>query len=61
MVLSAIDMKELFFTLLPDKGAPRLFQGETRKNSPVRLVLHGYGDHHPAPRDGQMKGEKGSG
>ena len=31
MVLSAIDMKELFFTLLPDKGAPGLFREKLAK------------------------------
>jgi phytoene dehydrogenase-like protein len=31
MVLSAIDMKELFFTLLPEKVAPRLFQEKLAK------------------------------
>jgi phytoene dehydrogenase-like protein len=31
MVLSTIDMKELFFTLLPDKGAPRLFREKLAK------------------------------
>ena len=31
MVLSAIDMKELFFSLLPDKVAPRLFQEKLAK------------------------------
>ena len=31
MVLSTIDMKELFFTLLPDKVAPRLFQEKLAK------------------------------
>ena len=41
MVLSTIDMKGLFFTLLPDKGAPPPVPGETRKNSPFRLVFHG--------------------
>ncbi|MEI7434681.1 MAG: NAD(P)/FAD-dependent oxidoreductase [Methanomicrobiales archaeon] len=31
MVLSTIDMKDLFFTLLPDKGAPRLFREKLAK------------------------------
>ncbi len=31
MVLSTIDMKELFFALLPDKGAPRLFREKLAK------------------------------
>ena len=31
VVLSAIDMKELFFSLLPDKSAPRLFREKLAK------------------------------
>jgi len=31
LVVSAIDMKELFFNLLPDKGAPRLFREKLGK------------------------------
>ena len=31
LVVSAIDMKELFFTLLPDKGTPRLFREKLAK------------------------------
>ena len=37
VVLSAIDMKELFFSLLPDKSAPRLFREKLAK-IPYQIV-----------------------